>query len=150
MIGPGTGRPAQKEYRQPDNIPLMGSLSLQRLKNRKSTLPGLPSPVCFPFRFFQPPRDLLLPKHSGLVSYRKRSWDFPFRAFPSTRRRNSFEPRYPLDVFRMGFQPGEERYQTNRVALPSCPKPHLPDIPPNRPPSGFCSPRESVPPSSEV
>lgn len=44
------------------------------------------------FRFqvlFEPLIGLLLHRPSGHISYRKRSWDFPFRAFPSARSRTS-------------------------------------------------------------
>jgi hypothetical protein len=72
---------------------------------------GLPGPIRSPSRVTLPPRGLLLSLPSGLVSCRIRTWGSPFRAFPSMRRRSSFEPRCP---------PGIAGRISGRVKIGSC------------------------------
>jgi hypothetical protein len=65
--------------------PLLGFPSLQRIRRKESVVPGDACPGTFRSQGFSPSQRLTPPCASRACFIPKRSWDSPFRAFPSGR-----------------------------------------------------------------
>jgi hypothetical protein len=82
------------------SAPLLGFRSLQHMRIRRSTSRGLSLPTSFrPQGLATLSTVCSLRTPAGLVSYRRRSWDFPFGVFPSRKVRGRFRPRAPTYRF---------------------------------------------------
>lgn len=68
------------------------------LRRGSPLYPGLPHPARSALEVSHPRSGLLLPRPPGFVSPRFRSWDFPFRAFPSGRAGTPLGALSPLAV----------------------------------------------------
>jgi hypothetical protein len=92
-------KPSQPAGAKP--TPLLGSGSLQHLRDRRSTTRGFCRPATFrPQGLITLSTVFSLRTPVGFVSHQQRSWDSPFEAFPSQ--------EVPVR-----FRPGEPTYRSN-------------------------------------